>query len=179
MDKDDVRNLMDSVDYVYGKGRWTFRESQLDRLARIIAAQHEQEVAKLQGQLSERRTICEAAQEEAEKNFVDLKLAQDEVAQLRAQVAMMRAQVLEAVQLAICWPCEEAASCRYDPSGVLIPVPEWQIDSAPSLEVCKAHPFLQALSAAPDRSGHPERPEESEQDDPALAEALGAPADYE
>jgi len=89
---------------------------------------------------------------------------EQEVAILVAQVAMMRVRVLETIQLAICWPCEEAASCRYDRSGVLLPVPEWQIDSAPSLELCKAHPFLQALSAAPDRSGCPEQPEENEQE---------------
>jgi len=61
----------------------------LSTAADTIAAQHEEEVAELRGQLSERRTICEAAQEEAARNFVDLKLAQDEVAQVRARVAAM------------------------------------------------------------------------------------------
>jgi len=52
MDKNDVRNLIDSVDHVYGTGHWTFRESQLDRLARIIAAQHEEEVAQRKAQVA-------------------------------------------------------------------------------------------------------------------------------
>ena len=60
---------------------------------------------------------------------------------------VQKAMRLRAIQEDICFPCEESSSCRYDPSGKLIPVPDWQLDSAPSLDLCKAHPFLQALQS--------------------------------
>ena len=89
MDKVEVLRILTGLDDTGPIAEVHFDMAELDERAETIAAQYEQEVAKLKGQLSERRTICEAAQEEAERNFVDLKLAQDDVAQRRAQVAVI------------------------------------------------------------------------------------------
>jgi len=91
MDKKLIREIFVQyaveVEGEHGEIWWSIPDEDVGIVVDTIAVQHEQEVAKLRGELSERRTICEAAQGEAEENFADLKLAQDDVARLRAQVA--------------------------------------------------------------------------------------------